>query len=63
MVANEYIQNVKAGKFPPFEKSIWQRNYYEHIIRNDNDLDRVRDYIVNNPLNWEIDELHSRGSG
>ena len=35
---------------------IWQRNYYEHIIRNENDLQRIREYIFNNPLNWETDE-------
>ena len=30
---------------------LWQRNYYEHIIRDKNDLNRIRKYIVNNPLN------------
>jgi REP element-mobilizing transposase RayT len=34
----------------------WQRNYYEHVIRNDEDLFRIREYIRNNPLKWEIDE-------
>jgi REP element-mobilizing transposase RayT len=34
----------------------WQRNYYEHIIRNETDLNRIRQYIRDNPLNWEIDE-------
>jgi len=34
----------------------WQRNYYEHIIRNDADLDRVRLYIANNPRRWAEDE-------
>lgn len=63
LTMGEYIKNVKAGKFPPFEKMIWQRNYYEHIIRDDDDLDRIREYIINNPINWEIDELFSRGSG
>jgi REP element-mobilizing transposase RayT len=37
---------------------VWQRNYYEHIIRNDADLRRIREYIVNNPLKWELDQLH-----
>jgi putative transposase len=32
---------------------VWQRNYYEHIIRNDEELYRIREYIDNNPLNWE----------
>jgi hypothetical protein len=32
---------------------VWQRNYYEHIIRNDNELNSIREYINNNPVNWE----------
>jgi REP element-mobilizing transposase RayT len=37
---------------------VWQRNYYEHIIRNEASLERLRDYIVTNPLRWEQDQLH-----
>jgi REP element-mobilizing transposase RayT len=37
---------------------VWQRNYYEHIIRNDEALQKIRKYIVNNPLSWEQDKLH-----
>lgn len=33
----------------------WQRNYYEHVIRNDSDLYRSRKYIRENPLKWDID--------
>jgi REP-associated tyrosine transposase len=36
--------------------SAWQRSYYEHIIRNENDLNRIRAYIVNNPARWASDE-------
>ena len=39
--------------------TVWQRNYYEHIIRNETDLQRIREYIINNPMNWEKDEHHS----
>lgn len=39
--------------------SIWQRNYYEHIIRNEKSLFKIRNYIINNPLNWELDELYN----
>ncbi len=35
--------------------SVWQRNYYEHIIRNEDDLKQIREYIVNNLLKWELD--------
>jgi len=34
---------------------VWQRNYYEHIIRNENELNKIRKYIVNNPLKWHLD--------
>ena len=36
-------------------QQIWQRNYYEHIIRSDASLDQVRRYTGNNPLQWELD--------
>jgi REP element-mobilizing transposase RayT len=35
---------------------VWQRNYYERVIRNEHELDRAREYIVNNPLKWELDK-------
>ncbi len=35
---------------------VWQRNYYDHIIRDEADLNRIREYITNNPLNRETDE-------
>ena len=34
----------------------WQRNYYEHIIRSDKELNNIREYIVNNPMQWNVDE-------
>ncbi len=34
---------------------VWQRNYYEHIIRNDDELNKIREYIINNPLTWKTD--------
>lgn len=37
---------------------VWQRNYYEHVIRNDADLNRIREYIMNNPLKWKDDDLY-----
>ena len=36
--------------------SIWQRNYYEHVIRNEDDLNKVREYIIINPAGWDKDE-------
>ena len=37
-------------------RSIWQLRFYDHVIRNDKDLNRIRDYIKSNPLNWNNDE-------
>jgi REP element-mobilizing transposase RayT len=36
-------------------RSLWQRNYYEHIVRSENELARIREYIVNNPAQWALD--------
>ena len=41
---------------------IWQRNYYEHVIRDEVDLRRIEDYIQNNPLRWGQDQLHPQAS-
>ncbi len=35
---------------------VWQKNYYERVIRNENELSRAREYIVNNPMKWELDK-------
>ena len=35
---------------------VWQKNYYERVIRNDDELSRAREYIINNPLKWELDK-------
>ena len=39
-------------------KTFWQRGYYDRIIRNHEELDRIRKYIFENPLKWELDEYH-----
>lgn len=38
---------------------LWQRNYYEHIIRNDNSYIKIANYILDNPLNWYTDDLYN----
>ncbi|MGL4503022.1 MAG: transposase [Planktothrix sp.] len=38
--------------------AVWQRGYYEHIIRNDTILTKIQEYILNNPYNWQTDEMH-----
>ncbi|WP_299645127.1 transposase [uncultured Chloroflexus sp.] len=50
-----YIRGVKQSGWPPFRGRVWQRNYYEHIIRNEESLNRIRQYIADNPLRWAFD--------
>ena len=53
------FKSVSSRKINKFRGStgcpVWQRNYYERVIRNENELSRAREYIVNNPLKWELD--------
>jgi len=51
-----YSDGVKQNGWEPFPGRLWQRNYYEHIIRNDDELNRILEYIIGNPRNWATDE-------
>jgi putative transposase len=53
ITTNTYIQHVHQHGWQPFPGKLWQRNYYEHIIRNEHDLQRIRDYILRNPSRWK----------
>ena len=55
MTTNEYIRGVKEKNWEPFYKRLWQRNYYEHIIRNAESLNSTRLYIQTNPAQWDAD--------
>jgi len=59
MSTNNYIRNIKQKGWERFEKRLWQRNYYEHIIRNDESLDTIRHYIRINPLYWLCDKYNA----
>ena len=54
----EYIKLVKQNILPPFDKQIWQRGYYEHIIRNEHEYQKIYEYIENNPIKWEEDKYY-----
>jgi REP element-mobilizing transposase RayT len=51
---------INEGRGAPGH-SVWQRNYYEHVVRNDRDLDRIREYIIRNPANWGSDRENPLG--
>jgi len=55
------IRGFKIGVTKNFRQNtdiyvVWQRNYYEHIIRNEIELNRIRQYIIDNPKKWRTDE-------
>ena len=56
MTTNEYIYGVKQYNWQPFSGKLWQRNYYEHIIRNEDELNKIREYIIRNPAIWDEDD-------
>ncbi len=48
---------MKLGLVPPFDKRLWQRNYYDHIIRHEQEYYLIRDYIHKNPISWLEDRF------
>lgn len=55
MTANEYMRMLKGQNLQPAAKLLWQRNYYEHIVRSEESQNKIREYILANPLQWEMD--------
>jgi putative transposase len=49
-----------AEKIKALDFKIWQRNYYEHIIRNYQSYQRISNYIINNPAKWEEDKFNKK---
>jgi REP element-mobilizing transposase RayT len=58
ITTNQYINGVHHKNWKPFEKRLWQRNYYEHVIRNEKSYLNLSQYIQNNPLSWKEDIFH-----
>jgi REP element-mobilizing transposase RayT len=51
-VTTKLINEIRKS----YGKTVWQSRFYDHIIRNRNELDKIRQYIINNPLQWEFDK-------
>ncbi len=60
MTTNEYIRGVKSLGWKPFNGKLWQRNYYEHIIRNEQSYQTISKYIINNPTKWAGDKFYRK---
>jgi REP element-mobilizing transposase RayT len=58
MTSNEYIRNVRFSGWQPFESRFWQRGYCDHIIRDEEDLDAHRQYIIYNPIKWADNKMN-----
>ena len=54
----EYIRLVRAGKAIPFQKKVWQRSFYDHVVRNEWDYQEIWKYIDENPMKWQLDKLY-----
>ena len=52
----EYTRGVKQMKWSPFHKRLWQRNYYEHVVRHEESLRDLQQYILDNPAQWAFDK-------
>ena len=55
LTTNKYARGVRTMGWPTFRRRLWQRNYYEHIIRDEESLNRIRRYIAENPGRWPYD--------
>ena len=60
---NEYISGVNKNIYPEFDRRLWQGNYHDHFIRNEESLNKIREYIINNPKNWKEDKYFCNNKG
>ena len=58
-ISTKQINFVRKTSGVPF----WQRNFYEHAIRDDHELNRIREYITTNPLRWDLDRENHQAQG
>jgi REP-associated tyrosine transposase len=58
-ISTKQINIIRKTSGVPF----WQRNFYEHVIRDDYALNRLREYITTNPLRWELDRGNHQAQG
>lgn len=56
LVVNECLSIYKSRN--EIMGKLWQRNYYEHIIRNQQSYQKISNYIINNPVHWQTDKFH-----
>ena len=57
------ISAIRVNRLLTRSGSLWQRNYYERVIRNKRELDKIREYITTNPLKWALDRDNPQRTG
>ncbi len=55
ITTHQYLRGIREYGWQPFPGKLWQRNYYEHIMRNEDEWQRLREYITINPGQWAMD--------
>jgi len=55
-----YSRAVRDGRWPAYDRRLWQRDYYEHLVRNDRSRERILRYIAANPSRWAFDRENPR---
>jgi REP element-mobilizing transposase RayT len=63
LTTSRYRHYVVEKNWQPFPGRLWQRNYYEHIVRDENELNCIRKYIIDNPMQWEMDHENPQRQG
>ncbi len=58
LTTKRYTDGVNNNDWPRFNKKLWQRNYYEHIIRDEKSYYQISEYIQTNPLKWQDDKYY-----
>jgi putative transposase len=56
MTTHEYVMGVRHRGLTPFHARLWQRGFYEHVVRTEPELMAIREYIMGNPARWDDDE-------
>ena len=60
--AVEYLKYIRQNNLD-VSGAIWQRGFYDHVIRNEHSLNEIREYILNNPVKWDDDENNTTIAG
>ena len=58
LTTDEYIMGVHKLGWPKFRRHFWQRNYHDHVIRHPDELEKIREYVRQNPLRWTCDRYN-----